>query len=138
METDRGVSAACKMPVTVGVTRFLGNPRRSRILVSIAIGILPMVVLAAANLWRQVQEGEQRVEQDRIALARAAALTVSGFVDTSFATLQTLSATSTVADPTPRQELTDLLNRARATDSPLSVLGLFRADGWNVGLGGID
>src|SRR5205823_8725210 len=83
--------------------------RRSRILISIAIGILPMVVLAAANLWRQVQEGEQRVEQDRIALARAAALTVSGFVYTSFASLQTLAATPTIADPTPRPELTDLL-----------------------------
>ena len=120
------------------VTRFFGTPRRSRILISIAIGILPLVLLAGANLWRQVQEGEQRVEQDRVALARAAALTVSGFVDTSLATLKTLTASSTLANPTPRAELTDMLNRARATDSPLAVLGLFRADGWDVALAGLD
>ncbi|HEX8967628.1 MAG TPA: ATP-binding protein [Chloroflexota bacterium] len=112
--------------------------QRSRVLASIALGILPLLLLAAANLWRQVQEGEQRVAEDRIALARAAALTVSGFVDTSFATLQTLAATPTLANPTSRPELTDLLTRAREADSPLAVIGLFRADGWNVALAGLD
>ncbi len=64
--------------------------QRLRLLAMIAVGVLPLVLLAAANLGRQVQEGERRVSDERIALARAAALTVSGFVDTSFATLQTL------------------------------------------------
>ena len=112
--------------------------RRSRLLFYIVVGVLPLLLLAAANLWRQVQEGEQRVVEDRIALARAAALTVSGFVDTSFATLQTLAATPTAADPTSRPELTQLLDRARETDSPLALIGLFRADGWNVALAGAD
>jgi signal transduction histidine kinase len=112
--------------------------QRFRILALIAVGILPLLVLAGANLTRQVQEGEQRVAEDRIALSRAAALTVSGFVDTSFATLQALAATSTVADPTPRPALTDLLNNARELDSPLAMVGLFRPDGWNVALAGLD
>jgi signal transduction histidine kinase len=109
-----------------------------RLAAIIAISTLPLLALAAANLARQVQEGETRVTQDRIALARAAALTVSGFVDTSFATLQTLAATPTVADPTPRPELDGLLHQARQTNSPLETIGLFRRDGWNVAFDGLD
>src|SRR6266849_3117660 len=86
---------------------------RRRVLLMIALGILPLLVLAAANLDRQVQEGEALVARDRVALATAAALTVSGFVDTSFATLQTLAATPTLSDPTSRPELTELLRQAR-------------------------
>jgi signal transduction histidine kinase len=119
-------------------TRPAPTFQRLRLAGTIAIAVLPLVVLAAANLGRQVQEGEARVTQDRIALARAAALTVSGFVDTSFATLQTLASTSTLADPTPRPELTALLHRARQTDSPLEAIGLFRPDGWNVAVDGLD
>jgi signal transduction histidine kinase len=108
------------------------------VLAAIAIGVLPLILLAAANLARQVEEGERRVREDRIALARAAALTVSGFLDTSFATLETLAVTPTVADPTVRPQLSDLLGRARPPDSPLELIGLFRADGWNVALAGSD
>jgi signal transduction histidine kinase len=111
---------------------------RSRVLAAIALGLLPLVLLAAANLSRQVQQGEERVTEDRVALARAAALTVSGFVDTSFATLKALAVTPTLADANPRPALTNLLRQARSTDASLAVLGLFRADGWNVALAGID
>src|SRR5438045_7652367 len=107
---------------------------RSRILAAIAIGVLPLVLLAAANLWRQVQQGEQRVADDRVALARAAALTVSGFVDTSFATVKALALTPTLADPTPRPDLSSVLTSARETDPSLAVLGLFRPDGWNAAI----
>ena len=111
---------------------------RSRILAAIAIGVLPLVVLAAANLWRQVQQGEQRVADDRVSLARAAALTVSGFVDTSFASVKALALTPTLADPTPRPDLSSVLASARETDPSLAVLGLFRSDGWNVAMAGSD
>src|SRR6266511_5520375 len=110
--------------------------QRLRLLAMIAVGVLPLVLLAAANLGRQVQEGERRVGEDRIALARAAALTVSGFVDTSFATLQTLAVTPTLVDATVRLELDTVLRRARQTNSPLEMIGLFRPDGWNVALDG--
>src|SRR5258708_33773171 len=108
-----------------------GTSRRQGVLLMIALGILPLLVLAAANLDRQVQEGEALVARDRVALATAAALTVSGFVDTSFAPLRTLAATPTLSDPTSRPELTNLLRQARRADSPLAVIGLFRPDGWN-------
>src|SRR5258708_3898073 len=111
---------------------------RRRVLLMIALGILPLLVLAAANLDRQVQEGEALVARDRVALATAAALTVSGVVDTSFATLRTLAATPTLSDPTSRPELTVLLRQARRADSPLEVIGLFRPDGWNAALVGLD
>jgi len=112
--------------------------QRFRLAAIIALSTLPLLSLAAGNLGRQVQEGEARVTQDRIALARAAALTTSGFVDTSFATLQTLAATSTLADPTPRSELDGLLHQARQTNSPLETVGVFRPDGWNVAFDGLD
>src|SRR6266545_7452592 len=117
-------------------TRAKPVSQRLRVLGAIALGVLPLVLLAAANLGRQVQEGERRVGEDRIALARAAALTVSGFVDTSFATLQTLAVTPTLVDATVRLELDTVLRRARQTDSPSEMIGLFRPDGWNVALDG--
>lgn len=100
--------------------------------------IIPLLALAAANLARQVREGEASVTDDRIALARAAALTASGFVDTSFATLETLASTPTLADPTPRPALTNLLHRARQAVTPLETIGLYRPDGWNVAIDGLD
>ena len=119
-------------------TQLTSLPQRLRLTGVVVLGILPLLVLAAANLGRQVREGEASVTEDRIALARAAALTVSGFVDTSFATLQTLASTPTLANPTPRPELTSLLGRARQAASPLEAIGLFRPDGWNVAIDGLD
>jgi signal transduction histidine kinase len=133
MHRKNGVPEAASMQQHRAAARH-----RWRILVAIAIGVLPLVLLGAANLWRQVQQGEQRVADDRVALARAAALTVSGFVDTSFATVQALALTPTLADPTPRPELSRVLETARQTDASLAVLGLFRADGWNAAIAGLD
>lgn len=124
-------------PVMPAATQRDRSQRR-RVVIPIALGIIPLLVLAAANLQRQVQEGEALVARDRVALATAAALTVSGFVDTSFATLQTLAATPTLSNPTRGSELAELLRKAWPADSPLEVIGLFRPDGWNVALVGLD
>ena len=57
-----------------------GLSQRPSVLRLISLATLPFVVLATVSVWRGVRESESRVAEERIAVARAAALTADAAV----------------------------------------------------------
>lgn len=105
---------------------------RARVLGIIALASLPLLLLGGLNLWQGVSESQERVNAERVALARAAALTASQAVAADFRSLRIAAGAlarqhASVAD-VRTDELVELLDR----DSNLGQLILVGADGWNI------
>jgi signal transduction histidine kinase len=110
--------------------------QRPRVLALFALASLPLLALAVVYLWRGVADAEAGVTEERIALARAAALAASSFVDGSLSTLEALARTRDVTTLSNPGDLQVLLDQIRQEDSIWDVLGLNDQDGWNVVLTG--
>src|SRR5215217_5634033 len=110
--------------------------QRPRVLALFALASLPLLALAVVYLWRGVADAEAGVTEERIALARAAALAASSFVDGSLSTLEALARTRDVTTLSNPGDLQMLLDQIRQEDSIWDVLGLNDQDGWNVVLTG--
>jgi len=111
--------------------------QRPRVLALFALASLPLLLLAVVYLWRGVADAEAGVTEERIALARAAALAASSFVDGSLSTLEALVRTRDVTNPTSPDDLQALLEQVRQQDPNWDTLGLNDQDGWNVVLAGV-
>ena len=105
---------------------------RTRVFSIIALASLPLLILAAVNLWQSVGEAQERVSTERIALARAAALTAGQSVNADLRSLrlagQVLEAEYTRSSEVDGQELRELID----AESNLGQLLLFDTDGWNL------
>ena len=97
-----------------GTLRPSGRRRAfgSRVLGLVALTTVPLLVLTAFIAQRAAHDSEARVTADRVALARAAALTLSSFVDAQTAAVQALTPTPDVSDPFTRPDLPGFLRRA--------------------------
>jgi two-component system, OmpR family, sensor kinase len=104
--------------------------QRNRILGTLALAIVPLVVLAAVALWRELQDGEAQIAHDRIALARAATLATQSFVDGNLSTARTIAVAPPVvnADTGPATFLT----RAAAANSDWEGVAVVDADGHTI------
>lgn len=65
--------------------------QRARVLLIIVVATLPLAVTAAVFLWRDLKDGEERIGEDRIALARASALAAGSYVEGNLSTVRTLA-----------------------------------------------
>ena len=105
---------------------------RTRVFRIIALASLPLLILAAVNLWQSVGEAQERVSTERIALARAAALTAGQSVNADLRSLrlagQALEAEYTRSSDVDGEELGELID----AESNLGQLLLFDTDGWNL------
>ena len=110
--------------------------QRALVLGLFALASLPLLLLAAFYLWRDVADAEAQVTEERIALAGAAALATGAFVEGNLATLEALARTRDFTDPASAGDLEALLERVREQDPSWDVLGLNDQDGWNVALSG--
>jgi signal transduction histidine kinase len=108
---------------------------RARVFSIIALASLPLLLLAAVNLWQSVGEALDRVSTERIALARAAALTAGQSINADLRSLriagQALSAQYPSSSDVEGAELGSLLDG----ESNLLQLILFDSTGWNLAAG---
>src|SRR5205823_15059303 len=65
--------------------------QRLRILRIVALILVPVVAVVVFAIWREVQDGEAQVARDRVALARAAALTTEAFIGGNLSTVRTMA-----------------------------------------------
>jgi signal transduction histidine kinase len=111
---------------------------RARVFSIIALASLPLLLLAAVNLWQSVGEALDRVSTERIALARAAALTAGQSINADLRSLriagQALSAQYSSGSEVEGTELGSLLDG----ESNLLQLILFDSAGWNLAAGEVD
>ena len=111
--------------------------QRRRVLGTIALAALPLLLLAALSLWQSVADLEASIVEQRVDLARAAALAADAFVSGNLSTLQSLALTRDLRDPTVHSEVGRLLDQLRDRDPNWDVLGLSDRDGWNIAITGL-
>ena len=112
--------------------------QRRRVLGTIAVASLPLLLLAAVSAWRGVADAESSIVEERITLARAAALATASFVNGNLSTLTALTHTRTLTDRSEHPHLAGLLEQIRVTDPSWDVLGLADSDGWNIEITGLE
>lgn len=88
-----------------------------RVLGVIALPALPLMIVAAILLWRSTGEAEATIAEDRVGLARAAALTADVLIEHELSILQSLAIFPIVRDPARAAETTALLDQV-ATANP--------------------
>ena len=109
-----------------------GVSERRRVFGIIALVTLPLLILAGVNLWQSVGTALERVGTERVALARAAALTAGQSINADLRSLrlagQALSGQYARGSDVEGTELDTLLDG----ESNLGQLILFDASGWNI------
>jgi signal transduction histidine kinase len=114
-----------------------GPSHRTRVLGILALAGLPLLLLAAVSLSQGVADVEAQIAEERVDLARAAALATAAFVDGNLATLRGLALTRSFTDPAAHADVARLLDRIRAEDPNWDVLGFADREGWNVAITGL-
>lgn len=115
--------------------------QRTRILLVIALAMLPLLAFVIFQLWRDQDRGIQRIqriqriERDREALARAAALAADAFVEGHLSTVRALALAPVIADRPPTADRTETLTRLLAANPDWQGLSVVDADGWNLSTG---
>ncbi len=109
-----------------------GVSQRPRVLGLIALATLPVLLLAALSAWRGTREAEALVTRDRVALARAAALTTSSFVEGNLSTVRTLTRTRAMTDPDGYPDLEGFVRQMLRENPDWEGVGIVGADGWNI------
>jgi signal transduction histidine kinase len=94
--------------------------------------LLVPLVLTAVIACRGAADAEQRVEDDRLALAQATTLTASAFIGAHIATVRALSRSPDVTDIGSRPDPRGFLAKVLADTQDWESIELFQADGWSV------
>jgi signal transduction histidine kinase len=94
--------------------------------------VLPLVVLAGIALWWDLQEGQARIQAERITLATAVASTSEAFLDNHLTTLRSLALAPILLNPRDEAEVSRFLTRVAAANPDWVGLGLVDPAGWNV------
>lgn len=110
--------------------------RRRAVLGVFALASLPLLLLGLVNLWREVGDGEARVADERVALARSAAFAINVLVGGDLSTLRGLALTRDLIDRSRHPDLVPILERIRERDLNWDTVGLNDQDGWNIALAG--
>ena len=108
------------------------HPQQLRLFGLVALAAAPLVIVIAVGAWRVKGESEQRVDDSRLAIAHAAALTVRSFIGQHSSTARTLAVSPglvEVRDPTEQQKL---LDRLLIENPDWEGAGISSADGWNI------
>src|SRR6476620_6458389 len=110
----------------------VGRSQRPRVLGLVAAAVIPLLLLAAVSTWRGIAEAESRVADDRVAVARATALTADSLVAGQISALQNLAISGALADPIDGAALQGLVDRLLEANLNWDGLGLIGQDGWNI------
>ena len=105
--------------------------QRARVLLIIAMATLPLALAATVLLWRDVQEGEERIGEERIALAQASALAAGSYVEGNLATVRTLAVMPAVRNQLG-VDLTPHLAAVVAENPQWEGIGLIGPDGYTL------
>jgi signal transduction histidine kinase len=106
---------------------------RLRVLGVIGFASLPLLLLAAINLFQSISEGQERVSTERVGLAQAAALTASQSAQADLRTLRSAARAAEVRTADVSSDIDAELAEFLDPDSNLDQIALFDADGSNLG-----
>jgi hypothetical protein len=108
-----------------------GPSQRAQVLRVIALTILPLLLLAVAALWWDLNESQARVSAEHVATAQSAALTANYFVSDSLTTVRSLAVSPTITDPSDSLATAEYLARVIAVNPDWDGLGIIDPAGWN-------
>ena len=122
--------AAITGPMSGAVGRSL-TQRRDVVLIVVAAS-LPLIVLVVIGILQGKALAEARVAEERIALARAGALTASSFVEGNSSTARSVSRMRAITQPDSLGELEESLQAILAENPEWEGWGIASPDGWNI------
>ncbi len=103
--------------------------QRARLLLIVALAVLPLAAFSALEIWQELREGERQIAEERVQLARALALAVETFIDGHLSTVRSVVLQPAVMAARPSHELDALVKRVVADNPQWGGLGIY-------GLGG--
>ncbi|HZM34189.1 MAG TPA: ATP-binding protein [Burkholderiales bacterium] len=106
--------------------------QRARVLWVIVLVIAPLVVLTGVLLWQQLREDEQRIAEDRLQLARAAAFATEAFLDGHVVAARAIAAGPALRSGVPGRALDETLRTIAAVQPDWEGLGLIGSDGMSI------
>ena len=103
--------------------------QRARLLVIVALAVLPLVAFSALEIRQELRESERRIAEERVQLARALALAVETFIDGHLSTVRGVVLHPAVMAARPSHELDMLVKRMVAQNPQWAGLGIYCVDG---------
>ena len=103
--------------------------QRARLLLIVALAVLPLAAFSALEIWQELREGERQIAEDRVQLARALALAVETFIDGHLSTARSVVLHPAVMAARPSHELDALVKRTVADNPQWGGLGIYGLDG---------
>lgn len=106
--------------------------QRRRVVLAVAVGLLPLLALVAVFEWRSVSETELQITRERETLARAAALVVDVFVRDSVTALEVLARDAAATDDRDPAKVSAHLAAVAEQNPNWDGVGLVDARGLNI------
>ena len=103
--------------------------QRARLLLIVALAMLPLAAFSALEIWQELRESEHRIAEDRVQLSRALAFAVDGFIDGHLSTVKALLLHPAVPAGRGSRELDELVAQAVSDNPQWSGLGIYAPDG---------
>jgi signal transduction histidine kinase len=103
--------------------------QRARLLLIVALAVLPLAAFSALEIWQELREGERQIAEERVQLARAFAVAVEAFIDGHLSTLRSVVLHPAVTAARPSHELDALVKRVVADNPQWGGLGIYAIDG---------
>jgi len=103
--------------------------QRARLLLIVALAMLPLAAFSALEIWQELHESEKRIAEDRVQLARALGFAVGAFIDGHLSTVKAVLLHPAVVAARPSHELDALVAQVVSDNPQWSGLGIYGADG---------
>lgn len=106
--------------------------QRARLLLVVALAVLPLVAFSALDIWQEMRESEKRIAEERVQLARALSFAVEAFIEGHVSTMESLALHPAVAAARPAPQLEALLKRVADANPQWAGIAVVSADGSTV------
>lgn len=106
--------------------------QRARLLIVVALAVLPLAAFSALDIWQQLRETERRVAEERVQLVRALAFAVQASIDGHLSTMRSVALHPAVSAARPTPQLEALLKRVAAANPQWAGLGIIGPDGYTI------
>ena len=110
--------------------------QRASVLRIILLSTLPLVLLAAIWVWLAAAAERERIVDQRLALARAAALVVESYLRDNLTTAQAVALAPGLTDPRNADDTARFLKSLAGENPDWDGAGFVGADGWNLATSG--
>ena len=112
--------------------RLPGMSQRARLLLIVALAVLPLVALSVLDIVTERRETEQRVADERAQAARLLAFAVEAFIDGNLSTMEAMTLHPAIAAGRRSSQLDHLVRQLAENNPQWAGLGVVGSDGRSI------